>query len=280
MSSYCALSGMVVEFATLSRQGARDYNEDACGYWTSDNGACFVMADGAGGHGGGDVASETAVKTFLLGFSAHPTIEKKFVDQLLHQADSAIRYGQTLATQLKKMSTTVACLLLNDNASLAQWIHLGDTRIYLIRRRQCQLLTRDHSLLQRLLDNKTLDENAAHASVARNILYAALGTGEEMYYESLTSPFSLQEGDAFLLCSDGFWEAVDQDAMVSALGIAGSAEEWLIRMEQIIVEKKSVTQDNYSAVAVWVGGPNDITVNLGASGVSDLLGAHRAGGEQ
>ena len=271
MSGYCARSGMAVEFATLSRQGARDYNEDACGYWTSDNGACFVIADGAGGHGGGDVASETAVKTFLLGFSAHPTVEKKFVDRLLHQADSAIRYGQTLATQLKKMRTTVACLLLNDNASLAQWIHLGDTRIYLIRRRQCQLLTRDHSLLQRLLDNKTLDEHVVHVSVARNILYAALGTGEEMYYESLDSPFSLKEGDAFLLCSDGFWEAVSQDSMVLALEMAGSAEEWLVRMEQLILEKKSATQDNYSALAVWIGAPNDVTVNLSTSDVSNSL---------
>lgn len=272
MSAYLASSGMTIEFATLSRQGARDYNEDACGYWTSDDGACFVVADGAGGHGGGDVASETAVKTFLMGFSEQPAIDKNFVDQLLHQADSAIRYGQTLANQLKKMSTTVACLFLNDDAGLAQWIHLGDTRIYLIRRRQCKQLTKDHSLLQRFLDNKTLSADVAQTSIARNILYAALGTGEEIYFESLDKPFQLQEGDAFLLCSDGFWEGVDQELMVSTLGLAGSAEEWLIRMEQLVVERNSATQDNYSALAVWIGGPNDITLSFsGASPVSALL---------
>lgn len=272
MSAYLASSGMTIEFATLSRQGARDYNEDACGYWTSDDGACFVVADGAGGHGGGDVASETAVKAFLMGFSEQPAIDKNFVDQLLHQADSAIRYGQTLANQLKKMSTTVACLFLNDDAGLAQWIHLGDTRIYLIRRRQCKQLTKDHSLLQRFLDNKTLSADVAQTSIARNILYAALGTGEEIYFESLDKPFQLQEGDAFLLCSDGFWEGVDQELMVSTLGLAGSAEEWLIRMEQLVVERNSATQDNYSALAVWIGGPNDITLSFsGASPVSALL---------
>lgn len=272
MSAYLASSGMTIEFATLSRQGARDYNEDACGYWTSDDGACFVVADGAGGHGGGDVASETAVKTFLVGFSEQPAIDKNFVDQLLHQADSAIRYGQTLANQLKKMSTTVACLFLNDDAGLAQWIHLGDTRIYLIRRRQCKQLTKDHSLLQRFLDNKTLSADVAQTSIARNILYAALGTGEEIYFESLDKPFQLQEGDAFLLCSDGFWEEVDQELMVSTLGLAGSAEEWLIRMEQLVVERNSATQDNYSALAVWIGCPNDITLSFSsASLVSALL---------
>jgi PPM family protein phosphatase len=272
MSAYLASSGMSIEFATLSRQGARDYNEDACGYWTSDDGACFVVADGAGGHGGGDVASETAVKTFLMGFSEQPAIDKNFVDQLLHQADSAIRYGQTLANQLRKMSTTVACLFLNDDAGLAQWIHLGDTRIYLIRRRQCKQLTKDHSLLQRFLDNKTLSADVVQTNIARNILYAALGTGEEIYFESLDKPFRLQEGDAFLLCSDGFWEGVDEELMVSTLGLAGSAEEWLIRMEQLVLERNSATQDNYSALAVWIGGPNDITLSFsGASPVSALL---------
>lgn len=272
MSAYVASSGMTIEFATLSRQGARDYNEDACGYWTSsEEGACFVVADGAGGHGGGDVASETAVKTFLMGFSSQPAIEKHFVDDLLNQADSAIRYGQTLANQLKKMSTTIACLFFNDDAGLAQWIHLGDTRIYLIRRRQCKQLTKDHSLLQRFLDNKTLEADVAQASIARNILYAALGTGEEIYFESLEKPFQLQEGDAFLLCSDGFWESVDQDAMITSLGMAGSAEEWLIRMEQLVINKNSTTQDNYSALAVWVGGPNDITLRINKSSVAPVV---------
>lgn len=270
MTSYLATSGMTIEFATLSRQGAREYNEDACGYWMSDEGACFVVADGAGGHGGGDVASETAVKTFLMGFSAQPSITKNHVDQLLHQADSAVRYGQTLSNQLKKMSTTVACLFLNDDAGLAQWIHLGDTRIYLIRRRSCTLLTKDHSLLQRFMDSPMMNESMAQASVARNILYAALGTGEEVYFESLNEPFSLHEGDAFLLCSDGFWEGVDTDAMVASLSLAGSAEEWLIRMEQFVLDRNSATQDNYSALAVWVGSPNDITLSLSASDISKL----------
>lgn len=270
MTSYLAKSGMTIEFSTLSRQGARDYNEDACGYWMSEQGACFVVADGAGGHGGGDVASETAVKTFLMGFSAQPSLEKAHVDQLLYQADSAIRYGQTLANQLKKMSTTVACLLLNDDAGLAQWIHLGDTRIYLIRRRRCKLLTKDHSLLQRFIDSQMMNEDVAQNSVARNILYAALGTGDEVYLESLDKPFTLHEGDAFLLCSDGFWEGVDVDAMVATLNLAGSAEEWLVRMEQLILDRNSTTQDNYSALAVWVGGPNDITLNLSGSEISTI----------
>lgn len=265
MSSYLANSGLTIEFATLSRQGARDYNEDACGYWTSDKGACFVVADGAGGHGGGDIASETAVKTFLMGFSAQPTIKKHAVDQLLHQADSAIRYGQTLACQLKKMSTTVACLFLSDDAKQAQWIHLGDTRIYLIRRKQCSQLTKDHSLLQRFIDAQSLSEDIVQNKVARNILYAALGTGEEVYFESMDKPFQLQEGDTFLLCSDGFWEGVEQEVMIETLAQADSAEEWLIRMEQMVLDRCSATQDNYSALAVWIGSPNDITLSLGNS---------------
>lgn len=115
-----------------------------------------------------------------------------------------------------------------------------------------------------------MNGSMAQNSVARNILYAALGTGEEVYFESLNEPFSLHEGDAFLLCSDGFWEGVDTDAMVASLSLAGSAEEWLIRMEQCVLNRNSATQDNYSALAVWVGSPNDITLSLSASDISKL----------
>ncbi|BFM19650.1 PP2C family protein-serine/threonine phosphatase [Gilvimarinus japonicus] len=260
MTAYHATSGTVIDFATLSRCGARDYNEDACGYWTSDTGACFVVSDGAGGHGGGDVASETAVKTFLAGFSGNPLLTKEATDSLLTKADAAVRYGQTLSDGLEKMSATVAGLFLSRDATQAQWVHVGDTRIYLIRRQVCQLLTKDHSLVQRFIDNGVMDEAEAHNKVSRSVLYAALGTGESVPPASLTAPFSVVEGDAFLICSDGFWESLPQATLVATLGRAACAEEWLLRLEQELIAVAEPSQDNYSALAVWIGGPNDITL--------------------
>jgi|SRR5690554_526365 len=261
MTAYCSSSGAVIGFATLSRQGARDYNEDACGYWTSDLGACFVVSDGAGGHGGGDVASETVVKTFLSGFSRSPSLNKVNVDSLLQKADAAVRYGQTLSDGLERMSATVAGLFLSQDALRAQWVHLGDTRIYLIRRQKCHLLTKDHSLLQRIIDSGVMSEHEAQKKVARSVLYAALGTGESVPSASLSKPFEVKEGDAFLICTDGFWEDLSYTALISSLSLASCAEEWLARLEQEVIRINSPSQDNYSGLAVWVGSPNDITVS-------------------
>lgn len=260
MAAYRAASGTEIDFATLSRCGAREYNEDACGYWTSAAGACFVVSDGAGGHGGGDVASETAVKTFLAGFSESPSLKKEAVEELLKKANTAVRYGQTLSDGLEKMSATVAGLFLNSDATKAQWVHLGDTRIYLIRRHNCQQLTKDHSLLQRFIDSGVMSAQVASKKVSRSVLYAALGTGEQINTDALIEPFAVLEGDAFLICSDGFWEAVSTSTLLGSLSAASCAEEWLLRLEQELLAHRTPGQDNYSALAVWVGSPNDITM--------------------
>lgn len=267
MSVYVAAhQGPRVEFATLSRQGQRTYNEDACGYWFSDAGACFIVADGAGGHGGGDVASETAVRTLLSAFSSSPVLTRQSIETLVAQADSAIRYGQGLAGNLSQMSATVAALFLDGQARQAQWIHLGDTRVYHFRRHDCRLLTKDHSLVQNFVDAGMLSASGVRGHAERNLLFAALGMGEDIVPTALDVPFAVEEGDAFLICTDGFWEVVLETEMVDALLCACAAEEWLVRMERLIVDRAASGQDNYSALAVWVGSPNEMTVPWSAVG--------------
>lgn len=65
---------MNLDIAVLSKQGGRSHNEDACGYWTSEAGCCWVVSDGAGGHGGGDVASKTVVGNILRDFADSPAV--------------------------------------------------------------------------------------------------------------------------------------------------------------------------------------------------------------
>ncbi|MET1077911.1 MAG: PP2C family serine/threonine-protein phosphatase [Pseudomonas sp.] len=270
MSVYAAVAGPRVEFATLSRQGQRAYNEDACGYWHSAEGACFIVSDGAGGHGGGDVASETAVRTMLSAFSASPLLARESIEALVAQADSAIRYGQGLAGNLSQMSATVAALFLDGQARQAQWIHLGDTRVYHFRRRECRLLTKDHSIVQNFVDAGMLAESRVRGHAERNLLFAALGMGEDIPPTALTEPFGVEEGDAFLICTDGFWEVVLETEMLDELLCASAAQEWLVRMERLIIDRQASGQDNYSALAVWVGCPNEATVPWSAPGLKGL----------
>ncbi len=260
MSMHVAAGGVHVEFATLSRQGSRNWNEDACGCWTSGRGACFIVSDGAGGHGGGDIASETAVKTLLSAFSAKPALERTHIEGLLHKTDEAIKYAQSLSDTLHQMSATVAALFFDADAKLAQWISLGDTRLYHFRRRNCQQLTKDHSVVQNYVDAGVISEDRMRGHPERNLLLAALGMSEGVQPAALEKPFAVEDGDAFLLCTDGFWESVLENEMISTKLQAASAEEWLVRMEQIIVKRDAPQQDNYSALAVWVGSPNQVTL--------------------
>lgn len=259
MSTFVAVGGTRVEYATLSGQGARSYNEDACGYWTSPQASCFVVCDGAGGHGGGEVASETAVRTLLSAFSAAPSLEPGHVASLITQTDAAIRYGQKLTASLSKMSATVTALFIDGRAQRAQWSHLGDTRLYLIRRREIRCMTKDHSVVQSFVDAGVIEASEVRHHARRNLLFAALGMGEGTAPEALPGAFELNEGDAFLICTDGFWEAVEEQEMVDTLHQAESAEQWLVLMGQRVIERASDTQDNYSALAVWVGQPGEVT---------------------
>lgn len=260
VSVYYADRGLRVEFATLSRQGGRAWNEDACGCWTSGSGACFVVSDGAGGHGGGDVASETAVKTMLSAFSANPVLHRSAIEALLSETDRAVRYAQGLSETLRRMSATVTALFLDPTARRAQWISLGDTRLYHFRRRSWMRLTRDHSVVQSYVDAGLLCEDHVRGHPERNLLLAALGSGEAACAQAQDLPLAVEDGDAFLICTDGFWEALVESAMTDALIRAGSAQEWLGRMEQLIIDSKLPGQDNYSALSVWVGSPNQITL--------------------
>ncbi|MBP6190069.1 MAG: protein phosphatase 2C domain-containing protein, partial [Azonexus sp.] len=78
---------MQIEIAVLSKPGGRERNEDACGYWTSEDACCWVLSDGLGGHGGGDIASKLVVSTILHGFAAKPLVDGVNVTKLLDQAN-------------------------------------------------------------------------------------------------------------------------------------------------------------------------------------------------
>lgn len=271
MNTFQVSNGMQIEYASLSRQGGREHNEDACGYCVTDDGACFIVSDGAGGHGGGEVASETAVRTALSAFSSKPEFTSDNVKGLMKQVNSAVRYGQSLSDRLKKMSATIVGLFLDAEGGKALWAHIGDTRLYLFRRGECVQLTKDHSIVQRYIDAGLADEESCRNHKDRNMLFAALGMPEEIDVELNESLFETHEGDAFFLCTDGFWELVHEDEMAEQLMHSTAAQEWLLRMEHILEKRAKKGHDNYSGLAIWLGTPHEMTIPW----VQDLVGGER-----
>ncbi|MDE3011935.1 MAG: serine/threonine-protein phosphatase [Pseudomonadota bacterium] len=247
-----------IELAILSRQGGRDHNEDACGHWHSDSHLCCVVADGAGGHGGGDIASRTAVQFVIESYARHPFATPDEVEaQLRATNDEVIRHRADGEAQ-RNMYTTLVMLGIDFDQREAVWGHAGDSRLYLFRHGRQLLHSVDHSVVQGLVDAGLLAPEQMREHPRRSELYSALGTAPEDLRTSVSgTPHRLQAGDVFLLCTDGVWEHVDDAELGASLVQSPSATAWLAQIEQrVLANARSAGKtrhDNFSAVAIWIG---------------------------
>jgi serine/threonine protein phosphatase PrpC len=241
---------MEVEIAALSKPGGREVNEDACGYWTSDEFCCQVLSDGAGGHGAGDVASKVVVRTVLQAFSDAPACSTEALTALFDEANKAVLKGQHAHPDQADMRATAAVLILDLSNSCAVWGHLGDSRVYCFRSGQIVSQTRDHSVVQSMVDAGFLEPGSVRTNPKRSVLTAAVGNAEECAPALPETPLVLTGEEVFLMCSDGFWEYVDESRMEAELGHAPGPEAWLKALEEELLRNARPNHDNYSAIAV------------------------------
>ncbi len=253
---------MQLEVSVLSDPGGREPNEDAYGFWSGLGGGFCAVSDGAGGHGGGDVASKLAVSTILRAFQDQPECTGDAIVAALTLAHDAILTAQRTSAALSAMRATAVVLAIDTVHNEAVWGHVGDTRLYCFRDGQVFAQTKDHSVVQRLIDAGYLTPEATRESTQRSRLFAALGHSEE-FEVTMAQPLALKSGDAFLLCTDGFWEYVEEADMVVALAAAATAADWLKCMEQQVRDRGGSGQDNFSAVAVWCNGATSRTAERG-----------------
>jgi serine/threonine protein phosphatase PrpC len=113
--------------------------------------------------------------------------------------------------------------------------------------------TRDHSLYQSMIDAGMADPADVRDNPQRNVLIASLGSRDAFEADVLASPIAVLPGDAFLLCSDGFWELVREAEMEAALQRADSPQAWIDELAASVERQARPAQDNYSALAVWSG---------------------------
>ncbi|HEY1229450.1 MAG TPA: protein phosphatase 2C domain-containing protein [Ramlibacter sp.] len=235
-----------VSVAALSETGARASNEDAFGYWQGSGMLVAVLCDGAGGHGGGQAASRTAVTHVLEAFAPRPDISVATLRRLVEGANDAVVARQVAGTRTTDMRTTIVVLLLDLRSGGALWAHAGDSRLYHWRGDLLLGHTRDQSLQRRLLEAGLNADTAAQWQ-----LTSALGSREGFDLEVVEAPRMLAAGDALLLCSDGLWSAVDEASMADSVRGSRDAQAWLDRLEAAVLRAERRDQDNYSALAVW-----------------------------
>jgi serine/threonine protein phosphatase PrpC len=158
------------------------------------------------------------------------------------------------------MHTTVVALWVLPSLEQALWTHVGDSRLYRVRHGQGELLTQDDSIVQHMVRSGMLSEAQGRAHPQKNHLLAALGIEGDVTPHTVVRPVELMEGDAFLLCSDGWWDNFEPHDIAAALHRSNSPEEWLDDMRRHIAGRAVPRQDNYTAVAVWIGDPGDMTI--------------------
>lgn len=244
--------GENMDYAMFSKVGKRSINEDYIDVFQSSLGMVFVLADGLGGHGGGEIASQTAVeevkKTFLN--SSNKNIEY-VLKEAFRAAHNMLKKMQNEVQKEDFFKTTLVVLIVSSKE--IAWGHIGDSRLYHFEQNQLIERTMDHSVPQMLVNSGDIKEKSIRHHEDRSRLTRVLGAADETSepYVSMKAPRT--DDAVFLLCSDGFWELINEKKMRKCLKKISTADEWLAMMERIVLKNgRKKNMDNYSAIAVRV----------------------------
>ena len=239
----------------INEIGMRSTNQDTIGEAFHEQLACFVLADGAGGHEGGEIASRLVVESILTCFRHAPRFGSEALLGYAACASADVARHKLKEPHCADMSTTVAALLIDCAGGQALWAHLGDSRVYLFRDARLHAISKDHSLTQQLIDAGYARAEQLRLHPQRNILFAAIGAEGDTPVQLSAGATKLLPGDALLLCSDGLWEWVMEADMERTLAQHGSAEAWLgamCRLAEDNIEHSGKMRDNFSAYAILV----------------------------
>lgn len=249
---------IAVEVAHRTDTGGRRHNEDACGHWHDERHLVCVVADGAGGHGGGATASRLVVQAVIERFAAEPATDARTLAAQLRETNHALIDARRAGTEQADMHSTAVCLVVDYVAQRALWAHAGDSRLYHFRDGRLLARTQDHSLVQSLLDAGLIGSDGLRGHPKRSELRSALGVPPDQL-EVSAGGADIEPGDAFLLCTDGLWEHVDDAEVLAALAEAQAGgdgpEAWLSALDARVrsaVAGRS-NHDNFTALAVWTG---------------------------
>jgi PPM family protein phosphatase len=241
-----------LESASFTHDGGRDYNEDAIGESDAFGAVrLYMLADGAGGQGGGDVAARTAITAAKAEFMRMPAYSADTLRRCIASADLAVRKRQTEETRLARMASTFVALLIDYRQRKALIGNLGDSRCYVFRKDAVIAQSYDHSLVQRFIDAGLYPAEKLREHPKRNVLYASLGANEETVEPFVaSSSIDLIAGDGVLLCSDGVWEVVDESTLGRLHAMSKNVAEWRDHVVAAVRGRMAPGHDNFSALLV------------------------------
>jgi PPM family protein phosphatase len=241
-----------------SRKGSRRLNQDRIAYTYGRDTLMMVVADGMGGHAGGEIAAQICVRLFVERFQqeAKPVLRNplKFLQDTMLRAHAALGSYANQFSMLETPRTT--CVAVVVQAGYAHWGHVGDSRFHLYRQGTMIGSTKDHSKVQYLVDQGIIGAEEVAQHPDRNKIFSCLGGLVDPVID-LSRRTPLRNGDVLLLCTDGLWSVMPQHEMASWLTsqpILKAAPQMMREAEK----RGGPDGDNLSMICVrW--GPETIT---------------------
>ncbi len=253
-----------VEGAVATETGpVRSTNQDAIVLWAPEDperreqdGVLLVVADGMGGHAGGEVASRLAVETVACSYATDNTDPGAALVRAVRLANRAIYEAAIREPRYLGMGTTCTALLLRQG--YAYCAHVGDSRLYLIRDGAALRLTEDHSAVFDLVKRGMISQETARHHPDRHLLVRALGIRADVQVDTWPAPLYVRLGDRFLISSDGLHDAVSDEE------IAWTAREKSpvdLCRDLIATALEQGGRDNISVGIIQIGPPVPSTQN-------------------
>jgi serine/threonine protein phosphatase PrpC len=237
------VAALIATGAGLSHRGrVREVNEDAI--LIDPTGALWAVADGMGGHGHGDLAADLVIDAFAR--APHAPGGRGLLARAFEAAHDEVR-RRARRDGLGEIGATAVALLIEGARGTLGWA--GDCRAYRLRGGVLERLTRDHSLVQELVDRGEIGEAEAEVHPQRHVVTRAVGAGERV--EPAFAELALGEGEALMLCSDGLTRCVADGEIAAALG--GAADPAGTCRALVEAALAAGAPDNVSAVVVWLG---------------------------
>ena len=235
---------MELSISYYTAKGKRENNEDAVSLLEGSNSLLAIVADGLGGHEGGEIASNHAIAALNRILQSQTPDEEELIDAIC-QANREIYEMQDPHSCMR---TTLAALWLDGCRAFAA--NVGDSRIYQFRDGRILYQSVDHSVAQMAVLVGELPQEQLRTSKDRNKLIRVVGDvrSPKVDCEELFA----QPGDRFLLCSDGFWEPVTEEIMLETMAGSATAQQWLCLMRQELERMNNPLQDNHTAIALMV----------------------------
>lgn len=242
-----------------TRKGGRPYNQDRLAYCEAPQALLMAVADGMGGYAGGELAAQIAMSTLAKAFRAEAKPRLASPAAFFARAIPAIH--EAITSRMREARTTLVACVIQDGC--AHWTHIGDSRFYLLRAGRIFARTKDHSVVQELIDAGRMREEAVSAHPDRSKLLRCLG-GQTVSLASPTAVTPLAKDDVLLLCTDGLWGPLTPHRLLAGF-IGKELTKALADLLNLAEERAGVDCDNVSAIAMQWQTPALVEHDLAAA---------------